>query len=241
MIKFFRIIRQNLLMNNNTGTYFKYAIGEIILVVIGILIALSVSNWNKKRSDTNSEQIILNDLNTELKNNITSLENIINEHQKSLDAAIEVRALIKDSVRLNDMPSENLGSILSIMNFNWTYNAKLGILNSTINSGKMDLIKNKEIRYMLSSIQESIIDANESTQEINDIRGSFFWPTIASKREVLDYENIKFELKKQFRDPQFIWWNRFITAVRKEGLEEENELLKFLKNINTQIESELKK
>jgi len=229
------------LIENKTGKYFKYAIGEIILVVIGILIAISVSNWNKKRNDANSEQIILNDLNTELKNNITSLEHIINEHQKSLDAAIEVRDLIADSNRLNDISNENLRTILTTMNFNWTYDAKLGILNSTINSGKMDLIKNKDIRYMLSSIQESIIDANESTQEIRDIRGSFYWPIIASKREVLDYEDIKFEFKKEFRDPQFIWWNLFITAVRIEGLEEENELLKFLKNINTLIESELKK
>ena len=49
MIKFFRKIRQNLLMKNQTGKYFKYAIGEIILVVIGILIALQINNWNQKR------------------------------------------------------------------------------------------------------------------------------------------------------------------------------------------------
>jgi hypothetical protein len=54
MIKFFRKIRQNLLMENKTGKpilsagrYFKYAIGEIILVVIGILIALQINNWNE--------------------------------------------------------------------------------------------------------------------------------------------------------------------------------------------------
>jgi hypothetical protein len=44
MIKFFRKIRQNLLIENKTGKYLKYAIGEIILVVIGIVIALQVSN-----------------------------------------------------------------------------------------------------------------------------------------------------------------------------------------------------
>lgn len=44
MIKFFRKIRKNLLMENNTGKYFKYAIGEILLVVIGILIALWINN-----------------------------------------------------------------------------------------------------------------------------------------------------------------------------------------------------
>jgi hypothetical protein len=49
MIKFFREIRQNLIMENKTGKYFKYAIGEIILVVIGILIALSINNWNEDK------------------------------------------------------------------------------------------------------------------------------------------------------------------------------------------------
>ena len=49
MIKFFRKIRQNLLMENKTRKYFKYAIGEIILVVIGILIALQINNWNENR------------------------------------------------------------------------------------------------------------------------------------------------------------------------------------------------
>lgn len=53
MIKFFRKIRQNLIMENKTGKYFKYAIGEIILVVIGILIALQINNWNEqKRKNT---------------------------------------------------------------------------------------------------------------------------------------------------------------------------------------------
>ena len=49
MIKFFRKIRYNLMEQNKTGKYFKYAIGEIILVVIGILIALSINNWNEAK------------------------------------------------------------------------------------------------------------------------------------------------------------------------------------------------
>jgi hypothetical protein len=61
MIKFFRKIRQNLLMENKTGKYFKYAIGEIILVVIGILIALQINNWNNKRiAIVNENELILN-------------------------------------------------------------------------------------------------------------------------------------------------------------------------------------
>jgi hypothetical protein len=51
MIKFFRLIRQNSFMENKTGKYFKYAIGEIVLVVIGILIALSINNWNENQKN----------------------------------------------------------------------------------------------------------------------------------------------------------------------------------------------
>jgi hypothetical protein len=52
MIKFFRKIRQNLLIENKTSKYFKYAIGEIILVVIGILVALQINNWNEHHQIT---------------------------------------------------------------------------------------------------------------------------------------------------------------------------------------------
>lgn len=226
---------------NKTGKYLKYAIGEIILVVIGILIAIQFSNWNQKRNNAISEQVILNDLKTELNANIIALENIIDEHQKSFNATLKIQSLIKDTISLKNTSNENLISILNAMSFNWTYNPKLGILNSTINSGKMDLIQNKEIRYMLSSIEESIIDASESTHQIGKVREDFYWPLIVSNREVTDYENLTFESKKMFRDSKFIWWSEFILAVRKEGLDEENELLKFLKNINKQIDLEIKK
>ena len=53
MIKFFRKIRRNLLSEGKTGKYFKYAIGEIILVVIGIVIALQINNWNENRKSNN--------------------------------------------------------------------------------------------------------------------------------------------------------------------------------------------
>jgi len=70
MIKFFRKIRYDLMEKNKTGKYLKYAIGEIVLVVIGILIALSINNWNENRKTQNQLTIILynliDDLNDDL-------------------------------------------------------------------------------------------------------------------------------------------------------------------------------
>ncbi|MFT6046016.1 MAG: hypothetical protein ACI9WC_001721, partial [Arenicella sp.] len=55
MIRFFRKIRQNLIKENKVGKYLLYAIGEIVLVVIGILIALQINTWNEDRKQSTSE------------------------------------------------------------------------------------------------------------------------------------------------------------------------------------------
>ena len=62
MIKFFRKIRQKLLIENKVGKYLLYAIGEIVLVVIGILIALSINNWNESRIQQKKEIVNLLEL-----------------------------------------------------------------------------------------------------------------------------------------------------------------------------------
>ena len=84
MIKFFRKIRQNLLSEGKTGKYFKYAIGEIILVVIGILIALSLNNWNEKRKSNNLLKIYKANIITELNQDLVDLN--------KADSLIDVRA-----------------------------------------------------------------------------------------------------------------------------------------------------
>ena len=71
MIKFFRKIRFDLMAQNKTGKYFKYAIGEIVLVVIGILIALSINNWNESRLEKEAlnaiYDLVISDLESDLK------------------------------------------------------------------------------------------------------------------------------------------------------------------------------
>ena len=74
MIKFFRKTRYNLMSENKKGKYFKYAVGEILLVVIGILIALQINNWNENRKVKNNEIVLLTKLQEE--NTLLSLIHI---------------------------------------------------------------------------------------------------------------------------------------------------------------------
>ena len=71
-------------MENKTGKYLKYAIGEIVLVVIGILIALSINNWNEHRKERNKEQILLNQLFKDFESNDTIIKNGLADYQRNL-------------------------------------------------------------------------------------------------------------------------------------------------------------
>ncbi|MFH4966600.1 DUF6090 family protein [Gaetbulibacter sp. M240] len=87
MIKFFRKIRQNLLMENKTGKYFKYAIGEIVLVVIGILIALSINNWNEKGKIRDNEIIYLNNIKRDLQLSITEMNQFVDRRNSLINSS----------------------------------------------------------------------------------------------------------------------------------------------------------
>lgn len=92
MIKFFRKIRQNLIMENKTGKHIKYAIGEIVLVFIGILIALQINNWNNNQKANIEEKEILESL----------YENLTLANQQS-------EALINDEKMLKQLLIRMLG------------------------------------------------------------------------------------------------------------------------------------
>jgi uncharacterized membrane protein YgaE (UPF0421/DUF939 family) len=86
MIKFFRKIRQNMLAKNKTGTYFKYAIREIVLVMIGILLALQVSNWNQERKDRISKRKLLDNIYRDFIQNKVSFDALKAIHYRGLKA-----------------------------------------------------------------------------------------------------------------------------------------------------------
>ena len=98
MIKFFRKIRYNLLSENKTGKYLKYAVGEIVLVVIGILIALGINNWNEHRKDLIKEQNINNNLYEEFSQNLKLIDAIILESTNNEKACYSLMKLMNKDI-----------------------------------------------------------------------------------------------------------------------------------------------
>lgn len=89
MLKFFRRIRHKLLAEGKLRRYLIYAIGEIILVVIGILIAVQINNWNENRKDATYEQKILTEINTSLVKDLERTNQLLNEDLSSKEQAIK--------------------------------------------------------------------------------------------------------------------------------------------------------
>jgi len=81
MIKFFRKIRKNLLSEGKTGKYLKYAFGEIILVVIGILIALQINTWNEQRKNENKIVSLFKEVQTDLLKDLSNVKNAISTYK----------------------------------------------------------------------------------------------------------------------------------------------------------------
>ena len=240
MIKFFRKIRQNLIMENKTSKYFKYAIGEIVLVVIGILIALQINNWNETRKINNIEQSLLNDLKTEVKSNVSDLQIIIDSHRESLNAASRLSSFIFEPEKAINVSYPVLEKLFNSMQYNMTYDPKLGTLKSIINSGKIDYISNKKLKYQLSSLTDLIIDANEETNLIQKNMSILFYPSVNKLFERQPDNSMVYNVEKLKYDSEYIYWLGYLKVMREIGLEEESGLLNNLQNIIEIIDSEIK-
>ncbi len=98
MIRFFRNIRQKLAAENKVAAYLRYAIGEIVLVVVGILIALQINNWNEDRKSGIQETLYLNRLLEENKEDVANF----NSYIKDLEKGIQAIELLSGALKSND-------------------------------------------------------------------------------------------------------------------------------------------
>lgn len=168
MIKLFRKIRHNLINHGKTTKYFKYAIGEIVLVVIGILIALQINNWNENRKDNLKKSALLASLKVEFMLNLNQLDSILYYDNRVVKSTYRFLHLDPDEPAAHSVDS--ISALLQNTSWLWTFDAQNGALRSGISSGNIHLIKNDTLINLLFSWQDVVADARENEDRSIDLR-----------------------------------------------------------------------
>ena len=143
---------------NKTGKYLKYAIGEIILVVIGILIALQINNWNEKSNEIKQEQIILKQLKEDYKSNLAQLENKIEMRHKIIAQSLDILNIASKS---SNISSDSLSIQFATLFMDPTFDP---IDINLENTGDIRLIRNDSLKRLLSHWTSDVKAYVESEQ-----------------------------------------------------------------------------
>ena len=156
MITLFRRFRQRLLTENKFSKYLIYAVGEIILVVIGILIALAINNNNNFNAQRKVEREYLTSLQSEFKTNLKKINTSINVNEQRVQTLEKALTLFNENV-LDTIRPQTISQLLGpILGSDIQYVPATGVLNDIISSGKLNLILNKNLRQDLASFESTI-------------------------------------------------------------------------------------
>jgi len=235
MIKFFRKIRYNLMETGKTTKYFKYAIGEIILVVIGILIALSINNWNEERKNRNREQSILKNLQSDFKANIDNVDKTYNRFLEAYEASADLLEIISSNSSINGSEIEHL--LDEIINKTMSLDINTGSINEMLNTGSINLIRDNNLKKQLSNWSFFEADTQDDVVIYRDYLFDFFIPSLTNKSllrnmEVPDFFEEDLKLKTISKSNFKIDYNTTIRTVEFEN-ELYNNTLNYMYTLNS--------
>ena len=175
MIKFFRHIRKSLLMENKTSKYFKYAIGEIILVVIGILIALSINNWNEARKEKLKATTILEAIRLDMLDDLEDMARYKTAWERHI---MYFKSVFPSFNPHNEIPHFADNDALSRVSYTTLFNYMAPFRYSTsafdgmISNGNSNLITNDSLFSTIQEFYTFNVPTNENLFEILRQRSS---------------------------------------------------------------------
>ena len=164
MIKFFRHIRKDLMEKNKTGKYFKYAIGEIVLVVIGILIALQINNWNETKKIKEKEHQVLTEIISDLEFSLQDIDRVLNTRTNNLKRTMNSINTIIDVLETGKPYHDSLAYHFRAINAYDIINYKTSGYQSLVSIGT-DLIENPKLRSEIGKFHTSTINETEGSFE----------------------------------------------------------------------------
>jgi len=183
MIKFFRNIRRRLLRENRFTRYLIYALGEIILVVLGILIALQIDNWNENKLDRRREAKLLIALHHDFKANAENLTKALAYYpllMEQLEQKQSYLGLTKDEI--NDSIEKTL--INTFFPNTKIYEGSLQVL---LNSESLQLVSNDSLKRQLTSYPAFVSSFKEQETAAKDIVLHEHRPIVEQHVNLLDF------------------------------------------------------
>lgn len=166
---------------NKTGKYLKYAIGEIILVVIGILIAVQINNWNQEQRSGQQEIVILENILQDLRNDKIGLINII-ERRTSKAASAQIMVSYYEGVEIEKL-SDYYSHWTNVLYWEAHYPRNTAF-KELVNSGNLSIIRNAEIRNALLDISASYEELFSVRDHMYDDYGIYLYNPYS---EIIDY------------------------------------------------------
>ncbi len=173
---------------NKTGKYFKYAIGEIVLVVIGILIALSINNWNEERKNKIKEYVYLEGIKDDLAIDVKYIKFLIPMNNTRMQKYSRLDSLVQ--LKSNKIFEIKFSEIFRLSRQIGTFYPRVGSYSSLITGNSVGLISNKELLMQLKSIYEiHYVRASLLGQELDDISTKIKWERRLDFRQKLEGYN----------------------------------------------------
>ena len=183
MINFFRGIRHRLLTENKFSRYLLYAIGEIILVVIGILIALQIDNWNQDRLDRNEEKNYYRNIKRQLTEDAHGILGSLDYNNRFLAQYNHAAGIIAQNDRT---AIDTLARITLNLMKTSDFHRQSNIYQSLVNSGEIKLLRNQQIIEGLQRLEETYIYMNKLEETHSQAVMSFIVPNIVGSIRVMD-------------------------------------------------------
>lgn len=145
-----RNLRVKFLQEKNMGGYLVYALGEILLIVVGILVALWIDNWNENRQMARREQFYLSGLRTEFQASLTQLDTLIAVNQKSFRLGREALGQIP-AAENRDQEVAISRKLITALYYEISYNPSTSVLSEILGSGRLETLTHPELRQNLTS------------------------------------------------------------------------------------------
>lgn len=193
-MKLFRKIRSNKIANKKIKDYLFYAIGEILLVVIGILLAVQINNWNQRRITAKKETQILKDIRAEFKSN----EKIISEKQ---NLRVTTNPKVEKYISNISKGTANIESFKKFHQNEFMHgisNPSTGVIDALITSSEISIIKNDSIKYLLAGWKNQLGNLQENEQILWNSGIDF----------IQSYSNV-------IPDPQYKWYDSDMNHANK--------------------------